>query len=115
MTIEQPEKVDFISIKSSTNEVILTISDHLHWDTINEHFLILQEKINHYLAFVESGEILSAYPAAMGRSVVIDLVYKYPPDPQASDFLTKVEKFIHDAGFRFTHGGLSEREKGNNS
>ena len=48
------------------------------WDD-SEHLLLLQEKLNSYLAFIESGEIYESYPRAMGRQLVIDLVLKHSP------------------------------------
>ena len=48
MSVDQLDKVDFIS-KTSEGNVELTISDHLEWDDKNEHLLILQNKINAYL------------------------------------------------------------------
>ena len=62
MTIDQTGVVDFIGIDTAGN-VRLTISDHLEWDVnTKEHLFQLQEKLNCYLAFVESGEILETYP-----------------------------------------------------
>lgn len=108
MTIEQPKTIDFISVEPATNEVILSISDHLEWDDLNEHLFLLQEKLNIYLSFVESGEILQSYPAAKGRTVVIDLIYKHSPNRQAKDFLDRVASLIHDAGLKFKHRLLPE-------
>jgi hypothetical protein len=53
MSVDQTNIVDFISINSSGN-VVLTISDHLEWDNEGRHIYILQEKLNKYLAFIES-------------------------------------------------------------
>lgn len=103
MTIEQTKVVDFISIEPSTGNLILTISDHLEWDSTNEHFFLLQEKLNNYLAFIESGEILESFPNAQGRPVTIDLVCKYSPSRQDIEFLEVVKKFIQEAGFKFSY------------
>ncbi len=77
MSIEQTDLVDIISIDRMTGEVILTISDHLDWSDCGAHLLLLQSKLNRYLAFVESGEILQSYPKAkaiiyLPYQVVID-------------------------------------------
>jgi hypothetical protein len=37
----------------------------------NEHLLILQDKLNSYLRFIETGEIFESYPAAKNSSLVI--------------------------------------------
>jgi hypothetical protein len=60
MTVEQHDVVDFISVNAG-GDVVLTVSDHLSWDRVNEHLFCLQEKLNCYLRFVESGEIIASY------------------------------------------------------
>ena len=64
------EKVDrpaIISTDTQTGHVVLTISDHLDWSASTWHQRILQAKLNKYLAFVESGELLERYETAAGR------------------------------------------------
>jgi hypothetical protein len=65
VTVEQLDVVDFAAIDPKTDEVLLVITDHLEWtgedQPDKEHMLILQEKINRYLAFIESGEIYESY------------------------------------------------------
>jgi hypothetical protein len=61
MSVEQTDVVDIVSIERETGNVILTISDHLDWSDSVAHQSILQKKLNIYLAFVESGEILEQY------------------------------------------------------
>jgi len=55
MSVEQRKVIDFVGISKADGRAILTISDHLPWLADNEHLLILQDKINDYLAFLESG------------------------------------------------------------
>lgn len=107
MTVEQTNLVDFVSVISSRNEVVLTISDHLEWDDKNEHILLLQEKLNSYLAFIESGELLSSYPSAKGKSVVVDVVCRHPLNVAASEFFDRGVSIFERAGFRLTHQVLS--------
>ena len=102
MTIEQTEKVDLISVDPRTDEVVMTISDHLDWTEKGTHLLLLQEKINSYLAFIESGEIFDAYPKAKGRSVVIDIVFQHEVDPEGRNFIEMATEIVANAGFRLT-------------
>ena len=60
MSVKNVNVIDFVSIDLNT-DVALTISDHLEWDDNNEHLLILQNKINTYISFVESGGIYEQY------------------------------------------------------
>jgi len=81
--------------------VWLTISDHLDWDLEEKkHLLLLQNKLNAYLRFVESGEILRKFPKAKGRNVVINLVGKFPLSEKADEFFEKVRDTLRDAGLK---------------
>jgi hypothetical protein len=60
---------------------------------------VLQRKLNAYLAFVESGEILERYPDAKGRPVVFEVVFKFRPDREGEKFLTRAKKVVESAGF----------------
>lgn len=102
MSIEQRRVVDFIGTDKADGHVSLTISDHLPWLNDNEHLLILQNKINDYLAFLESGEIYDSYPKAHGREIEIRLICKYPPAGDGVRFLELASKTVRKAGFRFS-------------
>ena len=87
MSVEQIDRVDLIGVELDSGDVVLTISDHLDWKESDEsHLLLLQEKINTYLSFVESGEILESYPSAEDRNVIISVVGKYPLSALAQEF-----------------------------
>jgi CRP-like cAMP-binding protein len=99
MSIEQTDVVDFISVNEATDEVVLTISDHLEWESdTKEHLLLLQEKINSYLRFIESGELLESYPNANGRNAVIKIVSKYSLNEEAKEFIDQVKLIVSNAG-----------------
>jgi len=101
MTIEDPNVVDFLSLIS--DEVVLTVSDHLDWQDELAHLADLQEKVNRYLAFVESGEMVDRSPEAAGRAVRIDIAFKHPPPDHARQhFLEPAAATIHHAGMRLT-------------
>ena len=101
MSIEQTEVVDIISTERMTGNVVLTISDHLDWSDSTAHQLLLQSKLNRYLAFVESGEILQSYPKAKDRPIAFTVVFKFSPDDQGRAFLAKVRPIVESAGIRF--------------
>jgi hypothetical protein len=95
MSVDQKDTVDFISTSPDGN-VMLTISDHLPWDKENEHLLALQDKLNSYLMFIESGEIFESYPTAKSKSIVIEVVMKYKPNKVALVFLTRSKETIEN-------------------
>jgi len=100
-SIDQTDVVDFISLDPKTDEISLAISDYLPWDEdAKMHMFLLQEKVNAYLRFIESGEVYEAYPAAKGRPLVIDVLGKYRMTREAEAFFRRVVDFLHSAGYR---------------
>jgi len=102
MPVDNPGVVDIIGIPPDKSLVALTISDHLDWSDSHQHLTVLQEKLNRYLAFIESGELLRKYPDATGKPVRIDVVFKYRPSKEAERFLEEALTIITKAGFAFT-------------
>jgi hypothetical protein len=101
MTIEQVGEVDFVTVDHSSGDVWLTISDHLSWDTDEgRHLLLLQEKLNAYLRFIETGELIAKIPEAVGRSIVINLVGKFSPTEKGALFLESSKAAIAEAGVK---------------
>lgn len=98
MSVEQLDVIDIIGIEKNSGRVTLTISDHLDWFDTVQHQIILQEKINQYLAFVESNEIFESYPDAKGRPIVVTVVFKFSPDKKGYEFLAKARAVIESAG-----------------
>lgn len=72
MSIVETKVVDIIAVPEwEPDNVVLVITDHLEWGDKaqeGEHLLLLQEKINTYIAFIESGELLESYPPAKGKN-----------------------------------------------
>jgi hypothetical protein len=101
MSIDQAETIDFAIIDKPSGDLWLTISDHLSWEE-NEgsHLVLLQSKLSAYLRFIESGEVFKKVPYAKGRSVVINLVGKFPLSQKADSFFEKARADIADSGLR---------------
>jgi len=103
MAIEKSNIVDAVGIEKTTGDVVLTIADYLDWETSEaQHLELLQEKLNAYLRFIESGELLESYPAAAGHRPVISLVGRCEPSAAAFRFLAAARQCIEAAGFGFT-------------
>jgi hypothetical protein len=103
MSVENLDEVDVVSVDTKSGHVVLTISDHLDWSDTFNHQAVLQKKINAYLAFVESGEILERYPDAKGRPVALNVVFRFRPDTEGLKFLGRARTVIESAGFSLRH------------
>jgi len=101
MSIDQIDAIDFATIDKASGDLWLTISDHLPWEE-NEgnHLILLQNKLNAYLAFIKSGEVFKKVPDAKGRGIVINLVGKFPLSKEAHSFFEKAQAAVEGAGFR---------------
>jgi hypothetical protein len=108
VSVEQFDIIDVVSTEKNSGHVVLTISDHLDWSDTVQHQIILQEKINRYLAFVESGEILESYPDAKEKPIVIKVVFKFSPDIQGYEFLAKAKSVVESAGFNLRYKMFDE-------
>jgi hypothetical protein len=100
MTVEDLDKIDFTLFDSKSGTLYLVVSDHLGWDELEgEHLLTLQEKLNTYLAFIDTGQIYRDLPKAAGSKIVIRVIGKYPLSDEARKFYRLAGKFIEDAGY----------------
>ena len=98
MSIEDKDKIDFISIRRSSDDVILTISDHLDWEDELFHLEMLQDKLNVYIEFIEGGQIYEDYPQSKGRKLVIEIVSKEEYNPEGREFLDKAKPIVQSIG-----------------
>jgi len=100
MTVEQHDVIDIVAMEPG-GSVLLVISDHLPWDEVNQHLWQLQEKLNRYVAFVESKELYEKFPDAVGRPIVIRIVLTDAVPEAAQWFFGKVRASVQEAGFGF--------------
>lgn len=99
MSISESNIVDMIGTVAEANMVVLSVSDHLKWDELEgEHLVLLQEKINTYVRFMESGEIYNSFPDAKGKSLAIRVYFQHEPSQMAQKFISKAEIVLREAG-----------------
>lgn len=113
MSIDQTDVVDAVAIDRKSGIVTLAIADHLDWVDEERHLLLLQEKINSYLRFLESGEIFESFPDSAGRDIVIDVVGQFDLCESAQRFLGEASKIIERAGFALRFRKLVGERGGN--
>jgi hypothetical protein len=109
----QTATVDWLGIENDTDNIVLTVVDDLDWANETDHLLALQEKLNTYLAFVESGEVFDRLSDTIGRSVARDtpikvsILSKYPPTSRAGAFLEHAREAFEGAGFALVYKVIS--------
>ena len=104
MSVDQTELIDMVNQSRTTGAVTLVISDHLPWDNFEAHAAILQKKIQRYLLFIKTGEILRLHPHSGPEKKIIQVyLLVEPPTGPATRFLAEMKRFVGLAGVGFTY------------
>jgi len=104
MSVIETASIDAIGMEKEMQRVFLTIIDPLLWDDQDVHLFTLQEKINTYLYFIESGELHKALPDSKGFDIAIELILKHLPSEQAITFFDKTTQILLDKDIVFVFG-----------
>ncbi|WP_426160027.1 DUF6572 domain-containing protein [Pseudomonas sp. TSRC2-2] len=79
-----------------------------------EHLLALQEKLNAYIAFIESGDIYTEIPGALGKSPIIRIIGKYELSEQGELLVDRATEVLKEVGigleFVLTQDDVAEKE-----
>jgi hypothetical protein len=102
MSIDQANVIDLITSDKESGLITLIISDGLSWED-EQHLQKLQDKLNSYLAFVQSGDLYKKYPDAQGKRVRIELICRLAPNEMGKEFLQLCAEAIMDAGYQFNY------------
>ena len=96
MSILETNKIDMVATRPDSRVVRLIITDHLDWDDVETHSRLLQEKVNAYLDFVETGQVnrLPGHRIPSSPEFRIILAVPQLPSPEAQDFLSQVRQFL---------------------
>lgn len=86
MSVVDKDRVDGIAL-TEDKVIKLLITDHLGWEKEYEHLLVLQEKINSYLAFCESGQYKEIYPGCEVKNAIFEIHFLHEPTQNAYKFL----------------------------
>lgn len=103
MPLESVNSIDAIGIERETDIVVLTIADSWDWTHSHEHLLALQKKLNAYFGFIEAGQIWDDYPAAVGRQLKINVIFRYPPPLSALQLLSKASEAASEISTQISH------------
>lgn len=108
MSVVDTDSIDAIGLDKEAKRIFLTIIDPLVWDNDNVHLFTLQEKINTYLHFIESGELLKTMPESKGCDVAIELILKHIPTSEAITFFDNTMQILFDKSIVLVFGPNKE-------
>ena len=98
MALSNLSVVDATSISNEQKRVILTIVDDISWNTTpdekKKHIKMVETKINNYLRYITSGQVLDNYPESVGYGVAIVVQCKYPITVRVKEIYTKIAETL---------------------
>ncbi len=103
MTILQTDRIDLVATRPDSSVVKLVITDVLDWDDFENHVRLLQDKLNTYLAFVETGQLARMKDPPIPRSPDIHIVLALPhaPTRDATALFAEVREFLANVNIAF--------------
>ena len=75
MSVVESGVVDGIGLADNETMKML-ITDHLDWQDEYQHLLMLQEKINSYIGFCESGQYQDVYADTSIKHIIFEIHFK---------------------------------------
>lgn len=98
MTVVETNTIDGMGISKDGKGIALLISDHLEWHNEYEHLLILQDKINNYISFLENKQYKEIYPELDAEYAIIEIHFLYNIPDNCVLFLETVQKQVEPMG-----------------
>jgi hypothetical protein len=99
MTIEDTVKIDRIILEHASGKALLTISDHLPWDTDEgRHLELLQAKVYRQPDAIESGELNRRFPQTSGRAVAIQIYSLFALSPDGRNLVDNLTPYLAGMG-----------------
>ena len=100
MSIENTRVIDAIGSNDEKATITLLATDHPQWgEDDDQHMLLLQEKVNTYLRFYESGEIFAHFPEAKHYSVALKISGAYNLNSKGKWFYDQMIPILKEANF----------------
>lgn len=103
MTLDNTSIVDAAGIESGSGVVVLTIADAWDWDDTPTHLAALQNKLNSYFEFVESGQIWESFPARIGGKIRIDIIGRFLIPAAAQELIRQANEVAAELKLTVCH------------
>ena len=100
MSIVDNKTVDGIALTDDNNGIILLIADHMDWRDEYQHLVMLQEKINVYITFLEQKQYEDIYKGENITYGIIEIHFLYNLTANAEKFLQSVQNQVAELGVK---------------
>jgi len=106
MSISDAGTIDGMGIDRASGDLVLNISDHLDWADEKGHLTALENKVNAYLDYLQSGQLVEDMPEAKGRRPRIAVYQQFAAPDGATEVLERLGAALHAHGIGFSFGEL---------
>lgn len=96
LNIEKTNTIDGIAIDNENNKkLLMLLADGMDWSDEYNHLLLLEEKINNYIAYIESKQYLEKYEDI--ELIEIQIKFLFKETDNCEKFLEQVKKVINNS------------------
>lgn len=103
MSVVDNRTIDGMALTEDKKGIILLITDHVDWNDEYRHLVILQEKINVYISFLEEKQYEDTYEGTDLAYGIIEIHFLYSLTANAEKFLQSVQDQIAELGIRIQY------------
>ena len=103
MSVVDNKTVDGVALTDDKNGIILLITDPVDWRAEYQHFVMLQEKINVYISFLEERQYEDIYKGEIITYGIIEIHFLYSLTANAEKFLQSVQNQVAELGVKIQY------------
>ena len=99
MTLRDTNVIDTIRQVPDSGTLVLSLFDDTDWQHAPEHWDLLCEKLDRYLAFLVSGQVFEHWQGDDVDAFVIDVAFLHEPPAHIAAALERSQSFVAGLGF----------------
>ena len=103
MSVVDNKTIDGIALTDDKKGIILLITDHVDWRDEYQHLLMLQEKINIYIYYLEEKQYEDIYKGENITYGIIEIHFLYSLTINAEKFLQSVQNQVAEIGVKIQY------------
>lgn len=78
LNVENTDTIDGLAYEQETSSLILLLADGMDWSDMNRHLLLLQEKLNNYIWYIDSKQYEEKYPDVKRIELRVSFLFQEP-------------------------------------
>ena len=78
LNVENTDTIDGLAYEQETSSLILLLADGMDWSDMNRHLLLLQEKLNNFIWYIDSKQYEEKYPDVKRIELRVSFLFQEP-------------------------------------